>query len=203
MRPDLDGITTGNASEWLKEASGKVPEGNVPVVGAIAVNTTADGGVGHVAYVAGVTNNGSTLILDEANLKYDARVYLNIETPASEFQGYIYGGPAGKGSPPPPPPPPPPMTFSETSGPGPVHTWTDYSNAGGTEGQAIPDNTTVQIACKVTGFAVEDGNTWWYRIASSPWSESYYASADAFYNNGATSGSLKGTPFVDPNVPNC
>ena len=30
-----------------------------------------------------------------------------------------------------------------------------------------------------------------------------YASADAFYNNGHTSGSLTGTPFVDNNVPNC
>jgi surface antigen len=222
MRPDLDGITTGNASEWLKEASGKVPEGTTPVVGAIAVNTTADGGVGHVAYVAGITNNGATLVLDEANLKYDERVYLNIETPASEFQGYIYGGPAGSGpgsssptptptpspapapSPAPSPAPAPPPTYSETSGPGPVHTWTDYSDAGETEGPSIPDNSTVQIACKVTGFAVEDGNTWWYRIASSPWNSSYYASADAFYNEpGRTSGSLKGTPFDDPSVPDC
>jgi surface antigen len=229
MRPDLDGITTGNASEWLKEASGKRPEGTTPVVGAIAVNTTAAGGLGHVAYVAGVENGGATLILDEANLKYDERVYLNVETPASEFQGYIYGGAAGNGpgsngspaptpapspSPAPAPTPSPPTpsppapapspTYSETSGPGPVHTWTDYSDAGGTEGPSIPDNSPVQIACKITGFAVEDGNTWWYRIASSPWSGSYYASADAFYNEpGRTSGSLKGTPFVDSNVPDC
>ena len=42
-----------------------------------------------------------------------------------------------------------------------------------------------------------------YRIASAPWSGSYYVSADAFYNNGQTSGSLVGTPFVDSNVPNC
>ncbi len=215
-RPDLDGITTGNASEWLTEAKGKVSEGKVPVVGAIAVNTTADGGLGHVAYVAEVKNGGATLVLDEANLRNDEKVYLGIETPASEFVEYIYGGPAGNGpnstSPPvselPPahetPPPTAPPTYGETTGPGPTHTWTDYSDAGGNEGQSIPDNTTVQIACKVTGFAVEDGNTWWYRIASSPWNGTYYASADAFYNEpGRTSGSLKGTPFVDPNVPNC
>lgn len=222
MRPDLDGITTGNASEWLEEAKGKRPEGTVPVVGAIAVSTTADGGVGHVAYVAGVENNGATLILDEANLKYDGRVYLNIETPASEFQGYIYGGPAGNGpgttapapppaptptptpepTPAPPPAPAPAPTFAETTG-SVVHTWTDYSNAGGTEGPEIGSNATVQIECKVTGFAVEDGNTWWYRIASSPWDGVYYGSADAFYNNGETSGSLIGTPYVDPAVPNC
>ena len=102
----------------------------------------------------------------------------------------------------PPPPPPPPATYAETSG-GVVHTWTDYADAGGTQGPSIPSNDTVQIACKVTGFRVEDGNTWWYRVASSPWSDGYYASADAFYNDGQTSGSLKGTPFVDPAVPNC
>jgi len=98
--------------------------------------------------------------------------------------------------------PAPPQTFAETTGGG-VHTWTNYSNAGGSEGPEISSNATVQIQCKVTGFAVADGNTWWYRIASSPWNGSYYGSADAFYNNGETSGSLLGTPFVDPAVPNC
>jgi hypothetical protein len=61
----------------------------------------------------------------------------------------------------------------------------------------------VQITCRTEGFRVADGNTWWYRIASSPWNDAYYVSADAFYNNGATSGSLNGTPFVDPAVPGC
>jgi NlpC/P60 family len=100
------------------------------------------------------------------------------------------------------PPAPPAPTYSETSG-SVVHTWTDYANAGGSEGPEMPSDDTVQIACKVNGFTVADGNTWWYRIASGPWNSSYYGSADAFYNNGETSGSLKGTPFVDPNVPNC
>jgi hypothetical protein len=98
--------------------------------------------------------------------------------------------------------PPPPTTYSETTG-GAAHTWTDYTNAGGTQGPTIPAYQTVEISCKVTGFKVADGNTWWYRIASAPWSNAYYVSADAFYNNGATSGPLKGTPFVDPAVPNC
>lgn len=61
----------------------------------------------------------------------------------------------------------------------------------------------MQIACKLTGFRVAEGNTWWYQVALSPWSNSYYASADAFYNNGQTSGSLNGTPFVDNAVPDC
>jgi hypothetical protein len=101
-----------------------------------------------------------------------------------------------------PTPPEPSPTYIETTG-GLTHTWTNYLNAGGYQGPSIPSNATVQIACKLTGFAVADGNTWWYRIASSPWSGAYYASADAFYNNGQTTGSLLGTPFVDPNLPNC
>jgi hypothetical protein len=108
----------------------------------------------------------------------------------------------GSNNPPPPSPPPPPTTWPETTG-SVVHTWTDYSDAGGTEGPTIPSNDTVQILCKVQGFKVADGDTWWYKIASSPWNGQYYGSADAFYNNGQTSGSLKGTPFVDPNVANC
>ena len=105
----------------------------------------------------------------------------------------------GGGSPPPPPPPP---AFNETTG-GVSHTWTNYTNAGGYEGPAIPSNAAVQIACALEGFHVADGNPWWYRIAQAPWSGAYYVSADAFYNNGQTSGSLHGTPFVDPAVPHC
>jgi hypothetical protein len=96
---------------------------------------------------------------------------------------------------------PPPQTYPETTG-GVTHTFSNYSDAGG-QGASIPSNQTVQISCKVTGFKVADGNTWWYKVASSPWSNGYYASADAFYNNGATSGSLHGTPWVDSVVPNC
>lgn len=124
-------------------------------------------------------------------------------TPAPTAPPTSTGSPSPSPSPSPPTsPPPPPPTHAETVG-GVTHTWTNYSNAGGTEGPSIPSNETVQVACKVTGFKVADGNTWWYRIASAPWNGTYYASADAFYNDGATSGSLVGTPFVDPNVPNC
>jgi RHS repeat-associated protein len=98
--------------------------------------------------------------------------------------------------------PPPPGGTGETTG-SVAHTWTDFADAGGTQGPSISSNQTVSIACKVTGFAVADGNTWWYEIGSAPWSDAYYVSADAFYNDGATSGSLLGTPFVDPSVPTC
>lgn len=96
----------------------------------------------------------------------------------------------------------PPQTYSETAG-GVAHTWSDYQDAGGSEGPSIAAGQTVQVSCKVSGFAVADGNTWWYRIASAPWSDGLYVSADAFYNDGATSGPLQGTPYVDPAVPTC
>jgi hypothetical protein len=98
-------------------------------------------------------------------------------------------------------PPPPPM-WAETAG-GVAHTWTNYQNAGGYQGQSVAQYQTIQIACKITGFVVADSDPWWYRIAQTPWNNTYYVSADAFYNNGATSGSLLGTPWVDPAVPNC
>lgn len=109
-------------------------------------------------------------------------------------------------SPPPtvtgPTPPPPTTTQAETVG-GSTNTWTNYTNAGGVQGPTITSGRTVQISCKIQGFQVSDGDTWWYRIASDPWNDAYYASADAFYNNGQTTGSLHGTPLVDPSVPTC
>lgn len=97
---------------------------------------------------------------------------------------------------------PPTGSYPETTG-GATATWSDPATAGGTQGPPIGANATVHVACKLTGFRVANGNTWWYRIASSPWGSAYYASADAFYNNGRTSGSLSGTPFVDLAVRDC
>jgi len=133
--------------------------------------------------------------------------------PAVQESGPTPGAPEGTPTPTPRPgessapspsePPSSPVpTYGETVG-GVTNTWTNYTNAGGAQGPSIATSESVQVTCKLQGFTVADGNTWWYRIASSPWSNEYYASADAFYNNGQTSGSLLGTPFVDPAVPNC
>jgi hypothetical protein len=78
----------------------------------------------------------------------------------------------------------------------------DRPVTGGPEAGSIPARTTVQVYCRVSGSAAADGNTWWYRIASAPWTDQY-VSADAFYNNGATDGPLRGTPYVDATVPPC
>ena len=74
---------------------------------------------------------------------------------------------------------------------------------GGNGGPLIRKDATVEVSCAVQGFQVPDGDTWWYRIASAGWDNKFYASADAFYNDGSTSGSLIGTPYVDPSVSNC
>ena len=93
-------------------------------------------------------------------------------------------------------------TYPETTG-GVAHTWSNYTNAGGLEGPTIPSHQTVRIECKLHGFRVQNGNDWWYKIASSPWNGAYFVSADAFYNNGHTDGDLRGTPWVDPQVHDC
>jgi CHAP domain len=95
-RPDLDGIVIHNAGQWLSDAQGKVPEGTTPVVGAIAVWTNGGVGTGHVAYVSDVTDDGATVIVDEANWVPFAVTY-GRAVPASQISGYIYGGPAGNG----------------------------------------------------------------------------------------------------------
>jgi hypothetical protein len=107
--------------------------------------------------------------------------------------------------------PPPEKTESQPLSPGPyketagglTHTHAEYKSGGGAEGSVIDAGQTVEVRCRVEGLAVEDGDVWWYRIASVPWSDQYYASADAFYNNGQTSGSLIGTPPYDPAVGEC
>ena len=59
------------------------------------------------------------------------------------------------------------------------------------------------VLCRLKGLKVHDGNVWWYRIGGNPWDGRFYASADAFYNNGEMHGTLLGTAFVDRNVPLC
>ncbi len=84
-----------------------------------------------------------------------------------------------------------------------AHTWSDPRTAGGRMSVPLRDGEAVSIACRVRGFQVQDGDVWWYRIRSRPWSGRFYATADAFYNDGRTSGSLKGTLFVDRRIPDC
>jgi surface antigen len=182
------------------------PVNDTPAVGAVAWEPKLPGHAwGHVMWVSAVNGNQVTVeeYNEHGNGTYDQRTY----TLGSEPYQYIHfrdisANPPTVPTPPPPTSPPSGTTYTETTG-GVAATWTNYVNAGGTQGPSIGGNQSVQISCRIAGFRVADGNTWWYQIASTPWSNSYYVSADAFYNNGSTSGSLLGTPFVDPNVQVC
>jgi surface antigen len=106
-RPDLVGVVHGPAREWLAAASGRVPEGSRPALGAIAVYVPDTPGLpGHVAYVAAIS--GSRVLLDDSNWRATPwspwlQVHEHWEA-ASAASGYIYGGPAGAGPRPSAPP---------------------------------------------------------------------------------------------------
>jgi len=105
-RPDVVGIVHGNAGTWLEDARGRLPEGWFPVVGALAVwlpHHGGDGELGHVAYVAEVSEEGRVL-LDDSNWRPTPtspglQVHEHWVSAASPDapSGYIYGGPAGAG----------------------------------------------------------------------------------------------------------
>jgi transcriptional regulator with XRE-family HTH domain len=102
----------------------------------------------------------------------------------------LSGGPAG-----------PTSTWTETTGT-PAHTWADPLQLTGA-GTPLGPRQSVQVLCRVKGYVVEDGDPWWYRLASSPWNGRYYATSDAFYNNGSVSGPVDNGVVVDEQVPPC
>jgi transcriptional regulator with XRE-family HTH domain len=95
----------------------------------------------------------------------------------------------------------PASTWTETTGT-PAHTWADPVQLTGA-GTPLGPRQSVQVLCRVRGYVVQDGDPWWYRLASTPWNGRYYATSDAFYNNGATSGSVDTGVVVDEQVPVC
>ena len=100
------------------------------------------------------------------------------------------------------PQPPPPTTWTEIQGSRGVNTFTNYHNASGV-GPRINPGQQVQVSCKVLDGTIVSINPdgYWYRIASAPWNNQYYAAANTFLN-----GDPPGGPFThntDFNVPNC
>lgn len=93
-------------------------------------------------------------------------------------------------------------TWTETTG-SPAHTWANPATASGSAGPPLGPRQSVQVSCRVRGYVVQDGDPWWYRIESPPWNGHFYATSDAFYNNGATSGSFVNGVVVDEQVPEC
>jgi hypothetical protein len=102
-----------------------------------------------------------------------------------------------------PPPAPTPQTFSEQAS---IHhsvpTFSNYHNASG-QGQSIPASQVVQVSCKILDGTIRSVNPdgYWYRIASSPWNDNYYAAANTFLNGDPPNGPYShNTDFA---VPDC
>ncbi|MFL5627212.1 MAG: hypothetical protein ACJ788_16655 [Ktedonobacteraceae bacterium] len=74
----------------------------------------------------------------------------------------------------------------------------------GKEGPKIPAGVWVQVSCKVYAPTIPSASPdgYWYRIASSPWNNVYYAIANTFLN-GDVLGHPPYTHNTDPRVPNC
>ena len=58
------------------------------------------------------------------------------------------------------------------------------------EGPKVPAMSTVQVSCRVHDPSIPsvspDG--WWYRLASKPWDNRYYAAANTFFNGDPING---------------
>lgn len=111
--------------------------------------------------------------------------------------------PAPQPQPTPQPPPPPPATWAEQQGSLGANTFTNPYNASGM-GQKIAPMQWVQVSCKVYAPQIASANPdgYWYRIASPPWNNAYYAVANTFWN-GDIPGQKPYTHNTDFAVPNC
>jgi hypothetical protein len=108
---------------------------------------------------------------------------------------------SGSSSPPPPTSLPSGPTHAESSIIW-VPTFTNYHNAS-SPGDKIPPRQVVQVSCKVHDGTIASVNPdgYWYRIASSPWNNNYYAAANTFLNGDPPNGPYSRN--TDFSVPDC
>jgi hypothetical protein len=94
-------------------------------------------------------------------------------------------------------------THTEQQGTLGADTFLNPENASG-KGTKIQPDGRVQVSCKVYAPQVESANPdgYWYRIASSPWDDNYYAVANTFWN-GDVAGQPPYTHNTDFAVPDC
>lgn len=94
------------------------------------------------------------------------------------------------------------QTFAEQQGSHGVNTFTNYQNASGV-GQRVNAWTWVAVSCKVYDSTIASVNPdgYWYRLASSPWYDAYYAPANTFMNGDPAGGPY--THNTDFSVPDC
>lgn len=98
---------------------------------------------------------------------------------------------------------PAPQTYPEQQGSRGADTFRNYHNASD-KGARIEPNQWVEVSCKVYDPTIQsaDPDGYWYRIASAPWNNQYYAVANTFWN-GDTPGQTPYTHNTDFNVPDC
>jgi cutinase len=99
--------------------------------------------------------------------------------------------------------PPPPANHLEQETPNhPVNTFTNYHNASGM-GPQIAAGQWVEVSCRVYDPTIASVNPdgYWYRIASAPWNNAYYAPANTFMNGDPYGGPY--THNTDFSVPLC
>ncbi|RKQ90912.1 CHAP domain-containing protein [Solirubrobacter pauli] len=111
--------------------------------------------------------------------------------------------PAPAPQPPAPGTPTPPRTFPEQQGSLGANTFQNPVNASGL-GPKIAAYQWVDVSCKVHAPQIASANPdgYWYRIATAPWNNAYYAVANTFWN-GDVPGQKPYTHFTDFAVPNC
>lgn len=99
-------------------------------------------------------------------------------------------------------PPPPPTTWAEQQGSRGANTFTNYHNASGL-GTKVAPGQWIAVSCKVYDPFIQTVNPdgYWYRIASSPWNNAYYAAANTFMNGDPWGGPY--THNTDFAVRNC
>ncbi|MCU1281935.1 MAG: putative cell wall-binding domain [bacterium] len=109
---------------------------------------------------------------------------------ALSFGGVMTASPAGASG------------YSEQEGHHGANTFTDYHNASGM-GPRVDAASWVDVSCKVYDPYIQSVNPdgYWYRIASAPWNDQYYAAANTFMNGDPWNGPY--THNTDWNVPDC
>lgn len=218
-----------NANKWGTRARALgYAVNSTPAPGSVAWSTA--GSLGHVAYVESVTGS-SVYIEEYNHYgtgTYDSRTvpasyftgYIHFRdvtapppmpspapeshTPTETHTVTETPGGTPKLTPVAPPlEPPSPVTYSEQETPNhPVNAFENPHNASG-EGPAIPAGMWVQVSCKVYDPTILSVNPdgYWYRIASSPWSNAYYSPANTFMNGDPYGGPY--THNTDYAIPNC
>lgn len=153
------------------------------------------GSGGNATFTLSVTNNPQTF--DNGHTCYDKQSGDTVWVTIGPVSSNVLTVAA------PPPPPPPPPTYAEQEGHYGANTFTDPYNASGMGPNKIPAGAWVQVSCKVYAPAIQSANPdgYWYRIASSPWNNAYYAVANTFMNGDPWNGPY--THNTDWNVPNC